>query len=54
MFVLDVVLERLPTLGSVLGSILEGLGLQVGAKLEQVGPQIVNFGLFWALLGALN
>ena len=33
---------------------IEGLGLQVGTKLERVGPEVAIFGLLWALLGALN
>ena len=26
----------------------------IGAMLEEVGPEIAIFGLFWAFLGALN
>ena len=41
-------------LAVILGSILEGLGFQVGAMLGEVGPEMAIFGLFWALLGALH
>ena len=40
--------------GGGLGLQGECLGLQVGTKLEHVGPQVAIFGLLWALLGALN
>ena len=45
---------RLYRFGHDFGSILEGLGVQVGAMLGEVGPEIAIFGLFWALLGALG
>ena len=45
---------RLYRFGHDFGSILEGLGVQVGAMLGEVGREIAISYVFWALLGALG